>query len=145
MSETKALAPMEAFTERLKTKLRDDIGSMLPDEVIAGMVQKVINEEFFTKRTVRNNPNNWGDTSTRLEPTVFQNIVMEAVKPIIEQHAKRVLAENASIIDAQIAEIVDQGFSKMIMRAIDATMRDALANHEWKIQGILQSLVSRNA
>lgn len=134
------LAPMEAFTERLKAKLRDDIGNMLPDDVIAGMVQKVVNDEFFTKRSVRNRPDDWRDTSLREEPTPFQKAVIEASKPIIQAHVSHILAERAEEIDRQIEEMVSQGFSRMVLRAIDSTLQSALSQHEWKIQDFLQRL-----
>jgi hypothetical protein len=48
ISPSKELAPMESFMAKVKAKLRDDIGGLLPDEAVAHMVEKVIADEFFT-------------------------------------------------------------------------------------------------
>lgn len=114
--------PMEAFQEKLKAKMRDDIASLLPDDVVASMVQKVINDEFFAKKTVRTNPNSWNDHSTKELPTPFQEAVMIAAKPIIDDHVKRIIAENAERIAAQIDTTVKNGLLSMCLQQIDQTL-----------------------
>ena len=39
--------PMEAFQTRVLEKVREDIGKMLPDEVVEGLVKRAIDEQFF--------------------------------------------------------------------------------------------------
>ena len=46
------LTPMQTFTERLQTKIRDDIAGMIPDEVISEMVKKSTQSLFFDKKRV---------------------------------------------------------------------------------------------
>ena len=93
MSTDKQLAPMETFMERVKGKLRDDIGNMLPDEVVAQMVKRVIEDEFFTAKRVPAPGRSTYSTETIEVPTEFQKMVVEAAKPIIEKHVYRIMVD----------------------------------------------------
>lgn len=42
--------PQEAFQQKIQDRLREDVGSLIPDEVIAEMTKKAINDMFFTRR-----------------------------------------------------------------------------------------------
>ena len=137
MSENKALAPMETFIERVKGKLRDDIGSLLPDEAVSEMVQKVINDEFFAAKRVRTGGTDYHPQYGE-KPTAFQEAVLEACKPIIERHVGRVLVERSDQIEEQIQAIIGDGITKFFLAQLDALFKQALEAHSWSIQSAIE-------
>lgn len=141
MTEGKALAPMETFMQRVKTKLRDDIGSLLPDEAVSEMVQKVINDEFFTKKTVPKPGRSSYSTDTVEVPTKFQEMVIDACKPIIERQVQEIMLAQAGLIEAQIKEEMDKGIVTLITRAINGAFQSLFSQHQWNVQQAIEQML----
>jgi hypothetical protein len=123
---TTTQTPMDAFQAKLKEKLRDDIAQLLPDEVIASMVERVVNEEFFTKKTVRTNPSSWSDHSTKELPSPFQEMVLQAAKPMVEEAVRKVITDNAERITKQVDDTVKNGLLSMCLTQIDYTLTNVI-------------------
>lgn len=139
MTETgKQIAPMETFMERVKAKLRDDIGSLLPDEAVQAMVEKVVNDEFFTKKTVRNNPGSYHDHSTREVPSEFQRMVIDAAKPILERKALEIVAARVPELEKAISDAMNGGLMKFAVQAFDQLFAQALSGHAWRIEDVVR-------
>lgn len=60
----------EQFEANIQDRLRSDIGELLPDDVLSGLVSKAINDLFFKDVVV-----NSGSYSTRTEPSWFRKEV----------------------------------------------------------------------
>lgn len=140
MTESTALTPMQTFQERLKGKLRDDIASMLPDEAISEMVKTVINEEFFTKRTVKKASSNHYNPEYETAPSEFQEMVLKSAKPIIEEQVRRVLVENARVIQESLDNTIRGGVLKMMLEVFDAKITDVIQKKGWEIKNALEQL-----
>ena len=139
MTETgRQLAPMETFMERVKTKLRDDIGALLPDEAVQAMVEKVVSDEFFKKRMVPKPGRNSWSTEMVEEPTEFQEMVIKAAKPILEQKALEIVAARASELEAAITEAMNAGLMKFAIMAFDQVFAQALSGHAWRIEDVVR-------
>ena len=140
MTEGKQLAPMETFLERVKGKLRDDIGSLLPEEAIEQMVQKVVNEEFFTKKRVPDPNDRSGSYNRRMidQPTAFQEMVLEAARPILAQKALEIVAARAPELEAAITEAMNAGLMRFAMTAFDKVFAEAVSRQSWNIENIVR-------
>lgn len=112
--ESKALTPMQSFQERLRASLRDDVARMIPDEALAEMIQQVIKEEFFTKRVI-DDPSDTGWNKRKItKGTVFQDIVMEHAKPILERLAREWVQENTQLLAEQWKAVTDTGLLQYV-------------------------------
>lgn len=112
MSDSKALTPMETFQEKVRNRLRDDIAGLLPDDALAAMVQRVVEEEFFTKRQ-KHEKDGWS-TRTVEVPSPFQAMVMEAAKPLLQQLAKEWFEANQEHFVAHWKKVVDTGLMEYV-------------------------------
>lgn len=139
MSETKAVAPMDAFMDRVKAKLRDDIGSMLPDEAVQQMVDKVIHDEFFKPRRIPK-PGRGSYSSDEIEVnSPFQDMVIKACQATIEKHAMLIAERHAAEIEAQIKQSVEAGLITLALKSLDGVFSQALANYGWNIQNVIEN------
>mgnify|MGYP001596933183 CR=1 FL=1 len=129
--------PMETFLERVKAKLRDDIGSLLPEEAVADMVKRVVEDEFFTK--TQKNVGTGYNPVYKPEPSAFQAMVIEAFKPIMEKHALIVAERHAADIEAHIKQTVEAGLMAMALKSLDKVFADALEHHAWNIQNVIEN------
>jgi hypothetical protein len=101
---TKPGNPMDEFQARVVEKLRADIGAMLPDDALAGLVQRAIEEQFFKKRKVQE-----GSSYHRTEREIPSWFVEEAAKiatPLIETLVREYVANNKDQIKAAINEFL---------------------------------------
>jgi hypothetical protein len=143
VTEGKALAPMETFMERVKQKLRDDIGSLLPDEAVSDMVKKVVNDEFFAKRVVPK-PDRGSYSSETIElPSHFTEIVTAAIKPVIERQVAEILVTYKEPIETQIRGAIDNGLSSMVLQAINEAFRQLFQQKQWDIEQSVRNILQR--
>jgi hypothetical protein len=95
--------PMKAFQDRVLEKLRTDIGAMLPDEALSGLVAKAVEDQFFKKRpksfNYRGDPETW-------EASWFVAEVTKVAEPLIQSHIKRYVTENAETIRKAVDEFL---------------------------------------
>ena len=96
--------PMQAFQERVKEKLRDDIAGMLPDEALAQLVQRAVDEEFFKKRTVK--VGGAYSSATEERPSWFVQEVTKVAKPLLEAMVRDYVAEHTEVIKKAVDEFL---------------------------------------
>ena len=118
----KAKDPMQQFRDRVKEKLKEDIADLLPDDVLAGMVEQAINEEFFKERVTRNN---YGSETGR-EPSWFVQEVVKIATPIIKRAINDYLENHRDIIDKALQDfLTEQNLAAMMFTSLrTATQQD---------------------
>jgi len=109
MAELQPHNPLDAFKAAIQEKLRDNIGQMMPEEVLAGLVDKSINELFFTpKVSTAPNWNGYGTRPTVEHPSWFNQIVIDLLQPRLERAAKDYIERHSDDLDRMIAEAVER-------------------------------------
>ncbi len=144
MTEGKQLAPMETFMERVKAKLRDDIGSLLPDEAVSEMVQRAVDEEFFKPRLVPKPGRSTYSNDTIEKPSQFQEMVLEAVTPIIQKRVLKIVKDHDEEINEQIQKTINDGITKLFLKSFDEIVKNALGSFTWKISSAVESTLRSN-
>lgn len=99
---TKPMTPMEDFQFRVVEKLKVDIGSMLPDEVLQGLTQKALNETFFQPRVMGEG---WNKKES---PSWFVEEVTRLAKPLLEAEVKRFVDENQEVLKTALNTFLTQ-------------------------------------
>ena len=127
---------MDKFLENLKEKIRTDIASMLPDDVVASMAKKVVEDEFFTKKKV-----NKGDRYNEKwveEPTAFQKMITEASKPMLNEAVKQFLIDNPKMIEEQINKVLANGLQGILVELMKKFIADAIRENPYMITQAIQ-------
>lgn len=136
------IAPMESFMEKVKQKLRDDIGSLLPDDALQAMVQKVVNDEFFEKRKL---PTKGYNDAPQYANSKFQNMVFEGVEPLIKEQVAKILEDRKDEIEKQVREAINEGVLKIALQALDTTVSQVIANsfNAYNVESAINNLMMR--
>jgi len=136
------LAPMQAFTEKLQDKIRNDIAGMLPDDIIKAMVEKATHSLFFdrTKRNVGSDYN----PAWKYEPSVFEQLVAETVKPIIEEKIREQIATHKDTVEATIKKAVEDGMSKLAFKYLNDVLFAAMTSNDWNFQNAVMNTLRQN-
>lgn len=116
---------MREFQEKLIEKLRTDIAGMLPDAVLAQMVQKAIEEQFFKPRKMSSGS---GYSATVIDaPSWFVEEAAKEAKPLIALLVKESVDERKEEITKAIKEYLEpQNLTIIVYAAIRAEMGYAL-------------------
>lgn len=98
--------PMEEFRKKILDKLKTDFGSMMPEEVLNGLVKQAVYEEFLKPRLVREDPNNSYNTRTVEKPSWFATAVAEAAKPLLQALLQKWVDEHEGEITKAFDEFI---------------------------------------
>ena len=112
--------PMKEFQERVQKKLREDIGAMLPDEVLQALIKKAVEEEFFKERISRGTYGN----ETERRPSWFVEAVAKAAKPMLQQHVEAWVEANKDVLKKALQEFMTK--ENLLLLAM-AQMRSTVA------------------
>lgn len=110
MSEqSRQLTPMETFQNRVMDKIRADIGEMLPDDVVAGLVQKAIDQQFFQPRTVEVGYRNVE------RPSWFVEEVAKLAQPILKEKIDQAFLDRKDEIDKAVTDFLSKENLTLLM------------------------------
>lgn len=137
---TKPGNPLEEFKQRVLEKLKADIGSLMPDEALAGMVQQAIKEAFFTKREVPKPGRSSYSNETVTMPSWFEAQVMEQIEPKLKAQIKEFVEAHSQSIQEAIAAQLDKN-KMMILCAgvIGDAVRDGMTGAAMEFVNQLQN------
>lgn len=99
---TQEIKPFEDFKTKLSERIKDDIGSLIPDEVIQGMISDVIKKEFFDERVVK------GSFSSKTEPSWFVKEIGQLAKPVLESAVKDWVSSNEQVLKDALSEFLNK-------------------------------------
>jgi hypothetical protein len=107
------LTPMQTFEEKVKARLKETIADMLPDEALAGLVQKAVDEQFFKRRQIKDD---YGRIKSE-SPSWFVQEVARLAEPLIKEHVAAAFAGRKSEIEDAIKQFVSDQNLMLIMFA----------------------------
>lgn len=127
------LTPQQKFEERIKAKLVDDIGQLLPDDVLSAMVEAAMKEAFFKPRKIVDN-SGYHQRIVDGDPwlvEVLRDLVGEQVK-----HEVKAFAEaNREEITRQLDMIIKDGLLRSMLQHMDNKL-------QWSLQEIAQQAIN---
>lgn len=101
------LTPQKAFEEKVKDRLREDIGTLIPDEVLAEMVQKAIKEIFFSSKG-----ESWQST---YEPSWFKKEIDSLMRSKINAYVEEAIEKQRTLIEKLSVEIISEQMPYLIV------------------------------
>lgn len=129
--------PMEEFQDRVKDKLKADIGSMLPDEVLSQLTQRAVDEQFFKEREVVTG--GW-NSRTEKRPSWFVEEVAKIAEPIIRQHIEHFIETHKQDIEAAIEQYIsEQNLTLTASTMIASQMSSHMYTH---VDMIMQTILN---
>lgn len=137
---TKPGNPLEEFKQRVLEKLKADIGSLMPDEVVGGLVQQAIKESFFTRKEVPKPGRASYSTETVLAPSWFQAEIMAQIEPKLKAQIREFVEANDQIIKDTITSALEKDKLLILTAAvIGDTVRTHLSGTAMEIVNQLQN------
>ena len=123
----------------LKSKIRDDIAGMIPDEVVSDMGKQVLKEEFLTKKQVKKPNAGYYEDKYEEKPSEFQKMVLENAVPLLKEEARKFFESNKELIETQCREILTKGFSDMFMNVMRDMIAKQIADNNYNLVNNLRN------
>lgn len=89
----------DTFKQKITDRLREDIGNLMPDEMLQKLVDKATQEMFFTKQITKKD---YG--REEVQPSWFETKVKALLELSISKIVDKYLEDNASKLTSQISE-----------------------------------------
>lgn len=117
---TSELATSEGFQERMRSKIRESIGELLTEQEIKTMVDRSLEELFFSKQR-----DHFGRENG---PPLLHDLVGRHAEPIIKVAVRDYVYENAGVILELLKPTLEQGFGEIVMAGLKTVFRNTLDN-----------------
>jgi hypothetical protein len=144
MSQPPAADPMAAaqaqFQAKIQDRVRESIGDLLPDEVLAGIVREGVKQAFFAPRRVT--VGGYHERAVDAEPWVVEFIRSETKNAVLD-HLRRWVAENPDEIRRAIEAATGDGLFRAFASAFFSLFRGPLDTLREEIARVAVDLENR--
>ena len=133
MSDEKALTPQQTFQENIRNKLLEDIGSLIPPDALAELVEKAIHDLFFEKRTRQ--------LGYRSEETVvswFEEEIAKQLKADISKHCYDWLEKNHEAVEEKLVKAIEATWPHLLGAAFVGILTNRLSQSTFDIEEALR-------
>lgn len=131
------IIPAQAFEEKIKDRLRQDIGSLMPDEVLQQLITKTIQSIFLDRRTSRNT---YGSV-TEDKPSWFQETVETLLRQRISKLLDEYIKEHEADLKARFTEILATKGPELIANWFIGVLTGSQQQTVWSVQNWIQSIM----
>lgn len=107
----------QTFQEKLEDRIRKDIGDLIPDEALAGMVKKAIERAFFEEREV-----DAGYYSKKTTIPWIVKLAQEQVDKRVKEQVEVWFTNNSAVVMERVQEYLDKGLATSVIRAFDSIL-----------------------
>lgn len=122
---TEKLTPQQEFEKRLGERIRKDIGDLCPDDVLAGLVSRAIEQAFFQERLEP--PRNTWSNSTKKEPWLVE-MIRELMREQIKAAVAKWLEDNKEQVLKIVEDLIRDGAGKALLDSFTVQMSGPLAD-----------------
>lgn len=137
MAETAVQVPQN-FEERMKARIKDSIGDLITDEELTKMLNRGIEEVFFTEKTVKQH-NHWNSPEVKV-PGLIHSIVKECLTDKIKEIANAYLSSRSDEVNAIVQKTIDEGVLKSFHRAFEMQLNDKFINFGSQVQEMIRTM-----
>jgi hypothetical protein len=135
---TTVVDPTVEFQQKMRERIRANIGDLMPDAALAQIVEKGIHEAFFAPRRV---PQNYG--ADKIEPSWFVKFLQDACKSLVEQAVKEWVSRNQEQVLAMAKETLEDGVAQAVLNSFARLWRGPIAAFDDKLAAAVSNFSNR--
>ena len=117
VDENTAAQAEKTFQEKMKERMRAAMGDLMPDEVLAGIVAKGIEEAFFKKQQ-RPDRRDWGSGAIDYPSWLVEHVQVVA-RAEVEKQTKQWFVDNHERVAEVVRDSLAGGIVAAVARAAD--------------------------
>lgn len=141
---TDQIAKTESFEDRLKNRIKSDIGDLMTDEELKTIVKRAVEEIFFKEvRIIQPGIH----TPDKIVPSLIHEIVKETVTDKITDMTKEMvdwmIKENPAMLQEAVSNVVKDGAGVILMRQLTQSFQMDFNTFEMNVANTIRSLKSQ--
>lgn len=138
------LTPQESFQEKMKERVTQGIGDLMPDEMLKQLIEKAIDDAFFKpqKQVIGS-----GYHQKQVDgPSWFEEHLSKLIEPMLKEKINEWMQrpENAEVILKEIKPFLERSSNDAILSAFSQAFGANLQNMQWQLQTQLQNAINGN-
>lgn len=122
MAEGTQLTPTQKFEEKMKERIREAIGDLIPEEMLEATIKTVMHDAFF-KTTQKRAHDGYNAPMIDVHPPLYAYI-QELLKPMMEKYAAQWFAENSKAIAKLVQETMGDQMLSVVGQAFQRLTQD---------------------
>lgn len=123
----------QSFEEKMRARIRESIGDLISDEDLKKLLDKAIQENFFTEKIITNQ---WGREDGR-KPALLVGIVKELLTERMTAVVAQWLKDNDEEVKKTMDEVVKLGVGGAYISALNGHFSNQLLTLQASIQSSL--------
>jgi hypothetical protein len=134
-----AITTSTAFQDRIFTRIRDQIGELMSDEELKGLVDASLQKLFFTERPITDQ---WNGRVTGHHPPPIYGLVQELLGGQVKAAAAEWLEAHPEDVKKIVDEAIRAGVTRIVMDYFDSKVANALqplANAFYNMENALRN------
>lgn len=117
----------KTFEEKLIDRLKNDIGDLMPDEVLSKLLEKAMDGVFFKPRVIGKEAKYPYDN--KLTPSLFEETAEKLMRPIFEKAVNEFLDKNGALVLEKFAAILEQKGEDVAIMALSKIFNSPLEKY----------------
>lgn len=117
------LTPQQTFEQKISDRIRADIGELMPDEVLKGIVGRAMEKAFFAETVTSDR---YGHRETK--PPLVAEIIKELLETKVRKATLEYLHENDEKVQEMLDERLSKGLVSAVVQSFDWVFKDALVS-----------------
>jgi hypothetical protein len=130
-------AESKTFEQKMKDRIKDSIGDLLSDEDIKKLVDKGMQDVFFTRSRIKD-PRDYYKTIDG--PTLLEEILKECVQPTVNKVVKEYVDEHPEEVMIAVKEVISMGMSGAMIRSMDMIFNSQIMQLQTNIQNQMSQI-----
>lgn len=135
---TAVVDPVTQFRQQMQDRIRENIGSLMPDEALAKIVEQGIQDAFFTHRRV---PQSYG--ADKIEPSWFVKFLQDECKSLVEQAVKEWVSQNQDKVLAMAKETLEDGVTQIVLKSFARLWMGPIQDLDDKLATAVSNFLNR--
>lgn len=123
------LTPQQKFEEKVKAKLKENIGDLMPEDVLKAMIEKAMLEMFFTKK-IETKQSGW-QTHNIEKPSWFEEEVSTLLKETIRGYVKEAVEGEKETLKKIAVELVTEKLPDFIVNNLIQIVQAVTLNQSY--------------
>lgn len=128
------LTVQQQFEDKIKDKLRKDMGDLMPDEVLSKLVEKATNDIFFNRERERDT---YGREHGR-EESWFDKEVKEKLQKSVNEAVQKIVKEQ----EEEIKKVITKAFTDDMPKMVSSLLIGILQNQGYQLSNLVQQYIS---
>jgi hypothetical protein len=112
------LTTEQTFQQAIKDRLREDMGTLMPDEALAAMAEKAIQEMFFTRKEDKG-------YHSQPEPSWFEAECAKLMRAKITATMSNYFAKNEDVLQGAVMMAIEKSMPAMLAEVITSALSGA--------------------